>query len=65
MIGESIRQIWVNNICNNILQVVIEGVRGNGYKGDIAIDDVNIADGPCAGKIFSILLSRFRKTDVH
>ncbi|XP_067654504.1 MAM and LDL-receptor class A domain-containing protein 1-like [Haliotis asinina] len=28
--------------------VVIEGVRGNGYRGDIAIDDVNITNGSCS-----------------
>ncbi|XP_046571399.1 MAM and LDL-receptor class A domain-containing protein 1-like [Haliotis rubra] len=28
--------------------MVLEGVRGNGYRGDIAIDDVNIANGSCS-----------------
>ena len=36
------------NICS---QVIVEGVRGSGYKGDIAVDDLNIVDGPCAGKL--------------
>jgi hypothetical protein len=26
------------------LQFVIEGVRGNAYKGDIAIDDISVMD---------------------
>ena len=29
------------------LQVVIEGIRGKDYKGDIAIDDIDIKDGLC------------------
>ncbi len=28
-------------------QVVIEAVRGRGWKGDIAIDDSRTVDGPC------------------
>lgn len=28
-------------------RVYIEGVAGDGYQGDIAIDDVIISDGPC------------------
>ena len=29
------------------LQVVIEGVVGSGYRGDIAIDDVAMTSGSC------------------
>ena len=29
-----------------------EGTRGNGYSGDIAIDDVQLTSGPCASKRF-------------
>ncbi|XP_033751986.1 MAM and LDL-receptor class A domain-containing protein 1-like [Pecten maximus] len=29
------------------VQVIIEGVVGNGYQGDIAIDDISVNDGPC------------------
>lgn len=52
----------------NDYQFVIEGVRGNGYQGDIAIDDVSLTPGcqickDCTmpGKIAGILLfaSRF------
>ena len=32
------------------LQVVIEGVRGVSYRGDIAIDDTNVTVGACSGK---------------
>jgi len=28
---------------------VFEGVRGNGYKGDIGLDDVALTEGACAG----------------
>jgi hypothetical protein len=27
---------------------VFEGIRGSGYRGDIAIDDVKMASGPCS-----------------
>lgn len=29
------------------MQVVFEGIRGPGYEGDIAIDDVSITIGKC------------------
>lgn len=29
------------------LKIVIEGIRGQSYKGDIAIDDLRIDDSPC------------------
>lgn len=31
------------------LQLVFEGVVGNGFSGDIAIDDITVAPGPCGG----------------
>ena len=31
--------------------VVIEGVRGSGYQGDIAIDDVSFGGTLCGGKL--------------
>ena len=31
-------------------QIVIEGVRGKGIRGDIAIDDTRLAKGPCEKK---------------
>lgn len=31
------------------LQIVFEGIRGGGYKGDLAIDDIKMTDGACAG----------------
>eukprot|EP00794_Sanderia_malayensis_P012677 gene12677-13978_t len=36
---------------NNPFQVVFEAVRGNGYRGDIAIDDVEIRLGSCSEKV--------------
>ncbi|XP_078334103.1 MAM and LDL-receptor class A domain-containing protein 1-like [Crassostrea virginica] len=32
------------------LNVVIEGTKGTGYRGDIGIDDVNITTGACSGQ---------------
>ena len=29
------------------VQLVFEGVRGSSYRGDIAIDDIQLKDGPC------------------
>jgi len=30
-------------------QIVFEGVRGTGFKGDIALDDITIKSGQCGG----------------
>ena len=32
-------------------QITFEGIRGSSYTGDIAIDDVSLMEGICAGKI--------------
>ena len=32
---------------SSILQVVFEGIRGKGYQGDIALDDIKITSGFC------------------
>jgi len=42
-----LRITYTTLIC--YLQVVFEGIRGYGYLGDIAIDDVNMVPGACAG----------------
>lgn len=35
---------------NKLFQIVIEGVRGAGYEGDTAVDDVQLAEGDeCIG----------------
>ena len=36
-------------ICHQhrLFQVVFEGVVGNGYQGDIAVDDISILNGKC------------------
>lgn len=31
------------------VNAVFEGVRGGGVRGDIALDDVNVLQGSCAG----------------
>jgi len=30
-----------------MFQIIIEGTRGNGYLGDIAIDDICLTEGDC------------------
>lgn len=30
------------------VSIVFEGIRGLGYRGDIALDDVDIKKGPCS-----------------
>ena len=34
-------------MCCFILKVVFEGIRGNGARSDIAIDDISVANGAC------------------
>ena len=41
---------------------VIEAVRGDGYLGDIAIDDITVSD-KCQGPCKFFLLNDFRQTD--
>ena len=31
------------------IQLKIEGIRGRSFRGDIAIDDLSVADGSCSG----------------
>ena len=40
------------------LQIVLEGVKGSGFKGDIALDDISLNNALCppTGKIFLIFL---------
>lgn len=37
-------------LCVFLCQVVFEGIRGNGFEGDIAIDDVSVTKGKCKQK---------------
>ncbi len=48
MENKFISSIFIQLIC--IFQIVFEGVVGNSYLGDIAIDDVWTYDGPCQRK---------------
>ncbi|XP_048084666.1 MAM domain-containing glycosylphosphatidylinositol anchor protein 2 isoform X3 [Alosa alosa] len=45
--GERWKQARVNIHPKSAFQVIIEGIRGNGIEGDIAIDDVAIEEGEC------------------
>lgn len=31
------------------LQMVLEGIGGNGYRGDMAVDDIRLDHGACTG----------------
>ena len=42
--------LFVKNLDFSLfLQLVFEGIRGNGIRSDIAIDDVKITNGACSG----------------
>uniref|UniRef100_W5LMW2 MAM domain containing glycosylphosphatidylinositol anchor 2 n=1 Tax=Astyanax mexicanus TaxID=7994 RepID=W5LMW2_ASTMX len=45
--GDRWRQARVNIHPTSSFQMVLEGVRGSGIEGDIAIDDVTIEEGEC------------------
>ncbi|KAM4625642.1 MAM domain-containing glycosylphosphatidylinositol anchor protein 2 [Polymixia lowei] len=45
--GDRWRQAKVNIHPTTTFQMVVEGVRGSGIEGDIAIDDVTIEEGDC------------------
>ena len=45
--GNKWRYAQVNLISNQPFYVIFEGVRGSSYMGDIALDDLDVADGPC------------------
>ncbi|XP_058470669.1 MAM domain-containing glycosylphosphatidylinositol anchor protein 2 [Solea solea] len=45
--GNRWRQATVNIHPSSAFQIVMEGVRGSGVEGDIAIDDVTIEEGEC------------------
>lgn len=34
---------------NATYEIMFEGVRGTSYKGDIAVDDITVREGSCAG----------------
>lgn len=36
--------------------VVVEGLRGSGYQGDMAIDDFSFTSSLCGGKIYIIYI---------
>lgn len=38
-------------------QVILEAVRGSTYLGDIAVDDITLSSGPCAGQSLSLCMS--------
>ena len=38
----------MQNVCI-YLQLKIEGIRGQSYTGDIAVDSISVSSGPCSG----------------
>ena len=38
---------------SNIFQIAIKATRGTSFRGDIAIDEVTVRSGTCAGKLAS------------
>lgn len=47
---------FTNTLVLTYLQLIIEAQRGNGYKGDIAIDDISITDSNCPSKKHALFL---------
>ncbi|KAK9959939.1 hypothetical protein ABG768_010029 [Culter alburnus] len=45
--GDRWRQARVNINPTSSFQIILEGIRGSGIEGDIAIDDVTIEEGEC------------------
>ena len=44
-------QIYENSVLTSfsfLFQIVFEGIRGEGYQGDIAIDDIHFVNGICS-----------------
>ena len=37
----------VQNVCFTYCQVTITAERGDGFTGDIAVDEITFIDGPC------------------
>lgn len=47
--GNAWKQMNVTLPDYKTLSVVFEGVVGDDYMGDIALDDISMVDGPCLG----------------
>ena len=45
--GNQWRQAQLTLSSTQIFTLVFEGVRGQSYQGDIALDDITLADGKC------------------
>ena len=49
MLEESVLDVYINQyiLVLSGLQIILEGVNGKSYRGDIAIDDISVTDGAC------------------
>lgn len=59
---------FTNTLVLTYLQLIIEAQRGNGYKGDMAIDDISITDSNCPSKKHALFLVHHNKplsNDLH
>uniref|UniRef100_A0A673B178 Uncharacterized protein n=1 Tax=Sphaeramia orbicularis TaxID=375764 RepID=A0A673B178_9TELE len=54
--GNVWREAWVDFTPSGPFQIVFEGRRGSNDRSDVAIDDVKLHHGPCAGNNFPIYL---------
>lgn len=55
---------WKIKIMTALKQVILEGTRGTGYQGDIAVDDITIANGTCSQGMIKWSMTRIVRVEL-
>ena len=65
MLEHWFKQIYLLNVDTIffLFQLIIEAVRGNGYKGDIAVDDITLTNTACPSKLFYLYFKKFNNKE--
>lgn len=50
--GDTWHRTSLNIYTQQLFSITFEGIRGNGTKGDIALDDIMLTPGTCAGNFY-------------